>query len=193
MLLVVVALIIPLIFSEENLTKQKLDSMAEDYYKNHLYSDFINSGKFDSENLEETMQIYAERGFSHVFLRQILLHEAYRDTEDAKFLREACDENKTIIQFFPDAPYTKESFHTKITYSCNFWQICYNIYTVYIKWSRSITVSTSGFHPDNAGSTPAEITKNKKRSLQGLFFYSLILGESWTRRVRLFKETRVLE
>ncbi|MBR2709149.1 hypothetical protein IKE98_02385 [Candidatus Saccharibacteria bacterium] len=120
MLLVVVALIIPLIFSEENLTKQKLDSMAEDYYKNHLYSDFINSGKFDSENLEETMQIYAERGFSHVFLRQILLHEAYRDTEDAKFLREACDENKTIIQFFPDAPYTKESFHTKITYSCNF-------------------------------------------------------------------------
>ena len=27
-----------------------------------------------------------------------------------------------------------------------------------IPWSRSITVSTSGFHPDNAGSTPAEST-----------------------------------
>ncbi|MBO4812679.1 hypothetical protein J5491_00840 [Candidatus Saccharibacteria bacterium] len=120
MLLVIIALAIPLIFSEENLTKQKLDSLAEDYYKNHLYSDFINSGKFDSNNLEEAMKVYAERGFSHIFLRQILLHEAYRDTEDAKFLREACDENKTIIQFFPDSPYDKDSFHTKITYSCNF-------------------------------------------------------------------------
>ncbi len=27
-----------------------------------------------------------------------------------------------------------------------------------VPWSRSIAVSTSGFHPDNAGSTPAEIT-----------------------------------
>lgn len=26
-------------------------------------------------------------------------------------------------------------------------------------WSLSITVSTTGFHPVNAGSTPAEITK----------------------------------
>jgi hypothetical protein len=120
MLLVIIALIIPLIFNEENLTKQKLDSITKDYYENHLYSDFINSDKFDKDNLEESMQIYAERGFSHLLLRQILLHEAYRDTEDAKFLREACDENKTIIQFYPDAPYTKESFHTKITYSCNF-------------------------------------------------------------------------
>ena len=120
MLLVAIALIIPLTFSEENLAKQKLDSLAEDYYKNHLYSDFINSGKFDKDNLEEAMSIYAERGFSHIFLRQILLHEAYRNTEDAISLREICDENKTIIQFFPDPPYDENSFHTKITYSCNF-------------------------------------------------------------------------
>ena len=28
----------------------------------------------------------------------------------------------------------------------------------FITWSLSITVSTTGFHPVNAGSTPAEIT-----------------------------------
>ncbi len=120
MVAVAFAIAIPLIFSEENLTKQKLNLLAEDYYENHIYEDFINSGKIDKDNLEETMKIYSERGFSHIFLRQILLHEAYRDSEEAKFLRESCDENKTIIRFFPESPYTKKSYHTEITYSCNF-------------------------------------------------------------------------
>ena len=39
-------------------------------------------------------------------------------------------------------------------------------------WSLSITVSTTGFHPVNAGSTPAEITtpKSEDRARKGLFF-----------------------
>ena len=41
-------------------------------------------------------------------------------------------------------------------------------------WSLSITVSTTGFHPVNAGSTPAEITTLKSepedRARRGLFF-----------------------
>ena len=44
---------------------------------------------------------------------------------------------------------------------------CYNIKA---KRSRSITVSTSGFHPDNAGSTPAEITKYKKKPFRAYFY-----------------------
>ena len=39
-----------------------------------------------------------------------------------------------------------------------------------LPWSRSITVSTSGFHPDNAGSTPAEITRHIKIAHLGIFF-----------------------
>ena len=42
--------------------------------------------------------------------------------------------------------------------------------------SLSITVSTSGFHPDNAGSTPAEITSGVVLSLDKntpLFVYIL--------------------
>ncbi len=120
MIAVAIAIAIPLVFNEENLTKQKLNTLAEDYYKNHLYENFINSEKFDKNNLEESMKLYSERGFSHILLRQILLHEAYRDSDDAKYLREVCDENKTIIQFFPEPPYAKESFRTEITYSCNF-------------------------------------------------------------------------
>ena len=120
MVSVALAVALPLIFSEENLTKQKLNFLAEDYYENHLYEDFINSGKVDKNNLEDAMKIYSERGFTHILLRQILLHESYKDSDDAKFLRESCDENRTIIQFFPESPYTKKSYHTKITYSCNF-------------------------------------------------------------------------
>lgn len=120
MIAVALAVAIPLIFSEENLTKEKLNHLAEDYYENYLYEGFINSDKTNKDNLEEAMKVYAERGFSHILLRQILLHESYKDSEDAKFLRESCDENRTIIKFFPESPYTKESYRTEITYSCNF-------------------------------------------------------------------------
>ncbi len=120
MIAVALAIALPLIFSEENLAKQKLDSLAEDYYENHLYEDLMNSGKVDKDNLEEAMKTYSERGFTHILLRQILLHESYKDSDDAKFLRESCDENRTIIRFFPESPYTQKSYHTEITYSCNF-------------------------------------------------------------------------
>ena len=43
--------------------------------------------------------------------------------------------------------------------------------------SRSIAVSTSGFHPDNAGSTPAEITKEKE-ARQSLFLFGDDKGEA---------------
>ena len=45
-------------------------------------------------------------------------------------------------------------------------------------WSRSITVSTSGFHPDNAGSTPAEITISQSEPESGSFFV-VNNGEEW--------------
>ncbi len=32
------------------------------------------------------------------------------------------------------------------------------VFGIILVWSLSITVSTTGFHPVNAGSTPAEIT-----------------------------------
>ena len=42
-----------------------------------------------------------------------------------------------------------------------------------LMWSRSIAVSTSGFHPDNAGSTPAEITISQSEPESGSFLLSI--------------------
>lgn len=121
MALVVLALIILPFVKDENLAKSKIDQLARDYYENYFYDDYTNSAKFQQlENKEETMQKYSERGFSRLTLRQLILQDYDKNAETATFLREICDENKTYIQFFPEAPYTKTSYHTKITYSCNF-------------------------------------------------------------------------
>ena len=45
-----------------------------------------------------------------------------------------------------------------------------------LPWSRSITVSTSGFHPDNAGSTPAEITRKTRKTRRALFVFLILAG-----------------
>ena len=41
-------------------------------------------------------------------------------------------------------------------------------------WSLSITVSTTGFHPVNAGSTPAEITIEAFSGFEGAFLVTVI-------------------
>lgn len=54
-------------------------------------------------------------------------------------------------------------------------------------WSLSITVSTTGFHPVNAGSTPAEITKHEKDPM-GRFLCLIIFSREANLWVRSFKE-----
>ena len=121
MVIVVLALIILPFVKEENLAKSKIDQLARDYYENFFYDDYTNSEKFQQlENKEEAMQKYVDRGFSRLTLRQLLLHDSDKNAETAVFLRKVCDENKTYVQIFPEPPFTKTSYHLKVTYSCNF-------------------------------------------------------------------------
>ena len=55
-------------------------------------------------------------------------------------------------------------------------------------WPHSITVSTSGFHPDNPSSTLGEVTKYNKISPKGFIFIILYDSRREANEVRPFKE-----
>ena len=54
----------------------------------------------------------------------------------------------------------------------NFNNSCYNNFSTLLFWPHSIMVSTTGFHPVNVGSIPAEVTI-KIKSLLTLAFLCL--------------------
>ena len=76
--------------------------------------------------------------------------------------------NLLLVDFFQNHPSIRHLTMSSIPTLAIFKFSCYNIKA---KRSRSITVSTSGFHPDNAGSTPAEITNPRKDIPKGYIFW----------------------
>ena len=121
MAVVILALVILPLVKNENLVQQKIEQVARDYYENFFYDDYTSSEKYQSlTNKEEAMQKYVDRGFSRLTLHQILLHNAEKNAETASYIRQYCDDDKTIIQIIPEPPFTKTSYHLKISYSCNF-------------------------------------------------------------------------
>ena len=103
----------------ENLTKAKISNLATDYYENYLYENLINSEKF-SGNIDATMSEYRDRGLSTITLRQLLLHDQSKNASLANEIKNYCDEEKTTIKFYPDAPYSRSSYHVDYHYVCNF-------------------------------------------------------------------------
>ena len=103
----------------ENLTKAKISNLATDYYENYLYENLINSEKF-SGNIDATMSEYRDRGLSIITLRQLLLHDQSKNASLANEIKNYCDEEKTTIKFYPDAPYSRSSYHVDYHYVCNF-------------------------------------------------------------------------
>lgn len=103
----------------ENLTKAKISNLATDYYENYLYENLINSEKF-SGNIDATMSEYRDRGLSTITLRQLLLHDQSKNASLANEIKNYCDEEKTTIKFYPDAPYSRNNYHVDYHYVCNF-------------------------------------------------------------------------
>ena len=102
----------------ERQVKDKIDELARTYYEENFYPNLANSDSFDG-NFEKALSRYADKGLSRVYLRQFLLLEDV-DEKTADFLKQYCNENSTYIRFFPEPPYSRDSYHTEITYSCNF-------------------------------------------------------------------------
>lgn len=119
MLSVVTAVIYNLFSKPENIVKAKISEISSDYYENYLYKNF-NFEKYSSEDLANFMQKYENVGLTTTTLRQLLLYDHQKNADVAPLLKKYCDENTTFIKFYPEQPYSKNSYHIEYTYSCEF-------------------------------------------------------------------------
>lgn len=119
--LVFLALLLALIFKPENQVKLKISNLSSSYYENFLYKESVNpEGAPSIEQPNSDLIRYTEQGFAPVLLRQLIFQDHEELTSDDYYILEYCDENNTYVQFYPEAPYTKTSYRTETTYSCNF-------------------------------------------------------------------------
>ena len=119
MLTVVFALFIQPFIQPERLTKNGLEEIVADYYENDFYPSILEAN-VSNKPISEILEHYSKVGFTEVTLRQLLILKGDSHQKAAANLKNYCDENKTIVQIFPDEPYSNKDYHVEYGYSCNF-------------------------------------------------------------------------
>lgn len=115
--IIIAALIILFFSNPERNVKNQISSLASDYYENYLYEKTISANK--NTDPSEIFGDYEKSGLSTVYLRQLLYYKTH-DKKIIDFLKEYCDENHTSVKFYPEPPYSKNSYRADFTYSCEF-------------------------------------------------------------------------
>ena len=119
MLIVILAVLFVYFNDPERLVKRKISDIATDYYESYYYPSLIGNAK-DDQTLTEIMSPYATPGFATISLRQLLLYDNEHYANTAAFLKQYCDENKTFVHIYPEAPFGKKNYRIDYIYSCAF-------------------------------------------------------------------------
>ena len=111
--------IISAIFADpERRVNSGFKTLAANYYENIFYADLTASENY-SGNPEVALEKYRATGIAPVTLRQLSLSDR-TDKNLTDFLLKYCDANNTVVTFFPEPPYEKNSYRAEYVYSCNF-------------------------------------------------------------------------
>ncbi len=121
-LMVIMATFSAFYFTPEKVVKNEIESIVKEYYENAIYENIIKSDSIASgkKSLSDVMKLYSEKGFSRIFLRQLLLVNSEKHQNAISIIKKYCDENLTSIVIYPDAPYGKSDYHIEYEYSCKF-------------------------------------------------------------------------
>ncbi len=112
---VLISLFCTFFFSPERQVKDTISRLTSEYYENYFYEKYT-SAAYDTQNVQK----YTERGFSPIYLRQILLYDDQKNEEYQDFITEYCNADKTYVVIYPEPPFDKKSYHLEISYACNF-------------------------------------------------------------------------
>lgn len=118
-LIIWASFIASILLKPARLVPPKIEALATNYYENIFYERMENSDQFSGDPTA-TLEKHRERGLAIITLRQILLQDPPITADEAEYLRQYCDENKTTIHFYPDPPYTRTDYHVEYNYACNF-------------------------------------------------------------------------
>lgn len=115
-LIVILFTILRFVHTPQNLVESKVNSLAKDYYENHIYEELAQKNKPDE--IAKILKKYETSGLSLVHLRQLLNYNNQADM--TKYLSEQCDTEKTFVRHYPEPPFSKTSYRVDIVYSCDF-------------------------------------------------------------------------
>ena len=116
---VIVAVVCALLENNGTISKATIEKLAANYYENYTYEKSVNDS-MTKEEIASMLGKYEEDGLSKVSLRQLILNAGSADTDEAKRLRQHCDEDLTSVVFYPQAPYEKKSYRMEFRYECDF-------------------------------------------------------------------------
>lgn len=94
----------------------KITDLANTYYEEYYYPNMFSG----NVSISEVLSQFKDSGLAPVSLRQLLISTPGVTSQDAKLIREYCDEESTNVTYFPEPPYDKGAFRAKYSYSCNF-------------------------------------------------------------------------
>ena len=127
MLVMILATFFWIIATPEFLVKKQIDDISADYYKNYFYPAILDSNQIKkaeisahSEDINRIFGTYKDTGFSRLTMRQLLLYDNQKHIGAMSELAKYCDLDKTLLKFYPDAPYGEADYHINYTYSCKF-------------------------------------------------------------------------
>ena len=108
------------LFSPEQMARRELMGMAQDYYENFFYGNFV--GNMSQEEIEKQFQRYVSAGFPRVKLYQLLQYDDSKNAARAKYFNYknyTCDTTRTSVIFYPEAPFSKTDYRTELTLDCS--------------------------------------------------------------------------
>ena len=118
-IIVICLSIFSFLYKPEDHIKGTIENLSRDYYENYLYPSFNEINDFENDP-SVVMKKYEKHGFPTLSLRKLLLYDNRKNGKYADELTHYCDEDHTIIRFYPEAPYEKDNYRIDFTYSCEF-------------------------------------------------------------------------
>ena len=117
MLVVILAVLLMHFTNPERNISRKIEELASNYYENKIFKSIADS---KPDSYADVIKKYEETGFSPVTLRQLLLFDSPVKTDTSKTINKYCDENASIVHYYPVSPYGVKNYRTEYKLSCTF-------------------------------------------------------------------------
>ncbi len=117
-IIVTVTTVLAIISKPEEIVKQKFAATISDYYENYLYQKAL--GPTSTKTTAELAKQYLKSGFPSITLRQLLLFDNEKYADSLSTVATHCDENKTFVTIYPEAPFSSTDYRIDYHYACTF-------------------------------------------------------------------------
>lgn len=106
-------------FAPEKIAQRELTRIAEDYYENFFYDNFV--ADLPESEQAAAFEKYVENGFPRVTLSDLLLYDDEKHASSEQYFNYqnyTCDVEKTYVQFFPQSPFGKTDYEIARVFHC---------------------------------------------------------------------------